>query len=93
MKLQRDKIRIEIYPRSDTSEPEEVRVRIANEAVLALARLIGRQMAREQFQKKMALERRSNNARKRSIESYAIANRHHPIPVQALPIGIFSHKY
>lgn len=44
-------------------------MRVADEAVFALARLIGRQIAREQFQKKMALERRSNNARKRSIES------------------------
>lgn len=44
-------------------------MRITDEAVLALARLIGRQMAREQFQKKIALERRTINARKRNIES------------------------
>ncbi|MVA22722.1 hypothetical protein GOZ94_27855 [Agrobacterium vitis] len=69
MKPQRESIRIDVLPPSDTSEEEAVRMRIADEAVMALARLIGRHMAREQFQKKMALERRSNNARKRTIES------------------------
>ncbi len=69
MKPQRDRIRIEVFPPSGTSGSEEVRMRVADDAVFALARLIGRQMAREQFQKKMALERRSNNARKRDIES------------------------
>lgn len=69
MKPQRDRIRIEVFPPSDTSGSEEVRLRIADQAVLAVARLIGRQMAREQFQKKIALERRTINARKRNIES------------------------
>ncbi|MGV2052492.1 hypothetical protein ACQZ48_20635 [Agrobacterium sp. 22-209-1] len=69
MKPQRDRIRIEIFPPSDTSGSEGVRMRMADEAVLALARLIGRQMAREQFQKKIALEHRTDNAKKRNKES------------------------
>ncbi|MFB9948926.1 hypothetical protein ACFFP0_08705 [Rhizobium puerariae] len=69
MKPQRERIRIDVLPPSDASEEEAVRMRIADEAIMALARLIGRQMAREQFQKKMALERRSNKARKQTIES------------------------
>jgi len=69
MKPQRGRIRIEVFPPSVTSGSEDLRMRVADEAVFALARLIGHQMAREQFQKKMALERRSHNARKRNIES------------------------
>lgn len=69
MKPQRERIRIDVLPPSDTPEEEAARIRIADEAVMALARLIGRQIAREQFKKKMALERRSNNARKRTTES------------------------
>jgi hypothetical protein len=56
MKLQRDRIRIEVFPRSDTSEPENVRLRMADEAIMALARLIGRQMAREHFKRTRAKE-------------------------------------
>lgn len=64
MKPQRDKIRIEIHPTSEVSEAEDARLQVADQAVLALARLIGRQMAREQFQKGMVLERKSKRSRK-----------------------------
>ncbi len=63
MKPQRDKIRIEIHPTSESSETDGVRLQAADQALLALARLIGRQMAREQFQKGMALERKSKRGR------------------------------
>ncbi|KXF79404.1 hypothetical protein ATN84_06790 [Paramesorhizobium deserti] len=69
MKPQRDRIRIDVLPPSDLLEEEAVRGRIADEAIIALARLIGRQMARELFQEKTALERRSNNARTRNMVS------------------------
>lgn len=58
MAAPREKLRIEIYPVVDDSVPVEVRRARANEAVLSLARLIGKQMAREQFERKLAAERK-----------------------------------
>ncbi|MCE6076348.1 hypothetical protein [Agrobacterium vitis] len=61
MRARRDRIRIEVFPPSDTSEPEDVRVRMADEAVMALARLIGRQMAREHFKRTRAKEAKTQS--------------------------------
>ncbi|MCR6629217.1 MAG: hypothetical protein NVV74_03690 [Magnetospirillum sp.] len=59
MNPKRDRIRIEIYPASGNGESDGLRRQAADEAVVALARLIGRQIAREQFQRRMALERKA----------------------------------
>ena len=59
MALTRDRISIEVFGPSAAPEPTRNGVSRADEAVLILARLIGRQIAREQFERKMALERRA----------------------------------
>lgn len=59
MKPQRDRISIEVFGPLDTPEPARNGVSPADEAVLILARLIGRQIAREQFERKLKLERRA----------------------------------
>jgi hypothetical protein len=66
MAAPQEKIRIEIYPAVDDSVPVDVRRARANEAVLSLARLIGKQMAREQFERKLAAERKTEKRRDRS---------------------------
>ncbi|GAN98187.1 hypothetical protein Geu3261_0609_005 [Komagataeibacter europaeus NBRC 3261] len=54
-----DRIRIEVFgPASEAEETAEEALRPSNEAILSLARLIGRQMAREQFERARALERK-----------------------------------
>jgi len=53
-----DRIRIEVFgPASETETAEEA-FRPSNDAIRSLARLIGRQMAREQFERARALERK-----------------------------------
>lgn len=53
-----DRIRIEVFgPAGDTETAEEA-FRPSDEAIRCLARLIGRQMAREQFERARALERK-----------------------------------
>ena len=69
MALKHNKISIEVFGPPTSPETARDDPSHADEAILILARLIGRQIGREQFQKKMALERRSNNARKRNKES------------------------
>ena len=63
MALKRDRISIEVFGPSAASEPARNGASRADEAVLILARLIGRQIAREQFERKMALERRAQKKR------------------------------
>ena len=53
-----DKIRIEVFDPASDAETTEQALHPSNEAVLSLARLIGRQMAREQFERARALERK-----------------------------------
>lgn len=55
MALKRDRISIKVIgPETGRSDPAR-----ADAAIRSLARLIGRQIAREQFERKMALERRA----------------------------------
>lgn len=63
MALKRDRIRIEVYPSTHGGGAEAGALAAANEAVLALARLIGRQMAREQFERTVLQERRARKKR------------------------------
>lgn len=63
MALKRDRISIEVFGPSAASEPARSGASRADEAVMILARLIGRQIAREQFERKMALERRAQKKR------------------------------
>ena len=59
MALKRDRISIEVIgPETGRSDPAR-----ADAAIRSLARLIGRQIAREQFERKMALERRAQRKR------------------------------
>ena len=59
MALKRDRISIEVIgPETGRNDPAR-----ADEAVMILARLIGRQIAREQFERKMALERKAQKKR------------------------------
>lgn len=53
-----DRIRIEVFAPASDAETTEQALHPSNEAVLSLARLIGRQMAREQFERARALERK-----------------------------------
>ncbi|MBB2168166.1 hypothetical protein HLH36_07335 [Gluconacetobacter aggeris] len=53
-----DRIRIEVFGPASEAETAEHAVSPSNEAILSLARLIGRQMAREQFERARALERK-----------------------------------
>ncbi|ACI51391.1 hypothetical protein Gdia_1613 [Gluconacetobacter diazotrophicus PA1 5] len=53
-----DRIRIEVFGPTSEAETTEQALHPSNEAVLSLARLIGRQMAREQFERARALERK-----------------------------------
>lgn len=63
MNPQRDRISIEVFGPSTTPEPARNGVTRADEAVLILARLAGRQIAREQFERKHKLERRAQKKR------------------------------
>lgn len=55
MALKRDRISIEVIgPETGRNDPAR-----ADAAIRSLARLLGRQIAREQFERKMALERRA----------------------------------
>lgn len=58
MTPKRDRIRIEVYPSADDGRTGTDSLAIANEAILAIARLIGRQMAREQFERGRSRERK-----------------------------------
>ena len=63
MALKRDRISIEVFGPSAQPEPARNEASRADEAVMILARLIGRQIAREQFERKIALERRAQKKR------------------------------
>ncbi|MFC3061565.1 hypothetical protein [Paenirhodobacter populi] len=54
----RNRLRIDIHPAGDDEASCELRLAHADDAVLALARLIGRQMAREQFERQLRAEAR-----------------------------------
>lgn len=59
MALKRDRISIEVIgPETGRKDPAR-----ADAAIRSLARLIGRQIAREQFERKIALERRAQKKR------------------------------
>ena len=63
MALKRDRISIEVFGPSAEPEPTRNGASRADEAVMILARLIGRQIAREQFERRIALERRAQKKR------------------------------
>ena len=63
MAPKRDRISIEVFGPSAASEPTRDGTSRADEAVMILARLIGRQIAREQFERRIALERRAQKKR------------------------------
>ena len=56
MAKRQEKIRIELVP-VDDGRPAHEREKAVNDALVELARLIGRQIAREQFARRIALER------------------------------------
>ncbi|RWH69661.1 MAG: hypothetical protein EOQ86_31015 [Mesorhizobium sp.] len=63
----RDRIRIEIRGTSDEPETSAGSPAIAHAAIVCLARLIGRQIAREQFERRLAVAPRTK-ARTRSTD-------------------------
>ena len=62
MSVKRNRVNTEVTPstgqKTDRNDPAR-----KDAAVMSLARLIGRQIAREQFERKMALERRAQKKR------------------------------
>lgn len=63
MALKRDRISIEVFGPSATPGSARNGAGRADEAVLLLARLIGRQIAREQFERRLAAERKVRKTR------------------------------
>nr|WP_278500673.1 hypothetical protein [Brucella intermedia] len=63
MAFKRDKLSIEVFGPSAAPEAGRNGASRADEAVLILARLLGRQIAREQFERKLALERKAQKKR------------------------------
>lgn len=63
MALQRNRISIEVIPSSTGSETGRNDSARADAAIRSLARLIGRQIAREQFERKLAAERKARKMR------------------------------
>ena len=53
-----DRIRIEVFSPASESETAEEALRPSDDAIRSLARLIGRQIARERFERARALERK-----------------------------------
>lgn len=53
-----DRIRIEVFGPPSEAETAEEAFRPSDDAIQSLARLIGRQIAREQFERARALERK-----------------------------------
>lgn len=68
MALKRDRISIEVFEPSTGSEGSRNDAGRADTAILALARLIGRQIAREQFEHARTRERKTQR-KKMSGES------------------------
>lgn len=65
----RDRIRLEFCPPTNGRRTDTESQVIADAAVLALARLIGRQMAREQFER--AVRREGRTRKKRAVNDDA----------------------
>lgn len=63
MALKRDRISIEVFGPSTSPEAAGRDAARADDAILALARLVGRQMAREQFERQLAQERKARKKR------------------------------
>jgi hypothetical protein len=66
MALKRDRIRIEVFEPPASPETARSDASRADEAVLILARLIGRQIARQHFERSIARERKGQRSRKDS---------------------------
>lgn len=64
MALKHDRIRIEVFGPPTLPETARSDASRANEAVLILARLIGRQIAREHFERSIARERKGRRSGK-----------------------------
>jgi len=60
MAVKRNRINIEVTPSSGPETDRNDRAR-KDAAVMSLARLIGRQIAREQFERKLAAERKARH--------------------------------
>lgn len=69
MKAPRDKIRIRGSDTVDSIESVKAPQRLSDNAVLCLARLIGRQMAREQFEHARHLETKAPRQNSRGESS------------------------
>lgn len=69
MALQRDRISIEVIPPSTGPETGRNNPARADAAIRSLARLIGRQIAREQFERKLAAERKARKTRPESDDA------------------------
>lgn len=63
MAFKRDRISIEVCGPSASPETAGQDAARADDAILALARLIGRQIAREQFERQLAQERKARKNR------------------------------
>lgn len=64
MTPRREKIRIEVFRSADYPDAAENPFRMSDEVLLRLARLIGHQMAREQFERELARERNQLHKRR-----------------------------
>ncbi len=62
MVFKRDRINLEVLPSTSPGTAQNS-ADCADDAILILARLIGRQIAREQFKQRVALERRGRKKR------------------------------
>ncbi|MBB6458197.1 hypothetical protein [Acetobacter lovaniensis] len=59
-----DRIRIEVFGPASNAETAEEAFRPSDDAIRSLARLIGRQMAREQFERARAMERKQTRQKR-----------------------------
>ncbi|NVN38624.1 hypothetical protein [Komagataeibacter swingsii] len=59
-----DRIRIEVFDPASDAETAEQAFRPSDDAIRSLARLIGRQMAREQFERARAMERKQTRQKR-----------------------------
>jgi hypothetical protein len=64
MTSKQDRIRIEFYPSTHRGGAEAGALTAADDVGLALARLIGRQMAREQFERAVRQERKTRKKKR-----------------------------
>lgn len=59
-----DRIRIEVFAPTEAAETAEDAFRPSDNAIRSLGRLIGRQMAREQFERTRTMERKQTRQKR-----------------------------